>query len=65
MVECLCMVGNSGDYKIMHIPANWACCNVHNYTEITKYWYRKDAPDSYKKAKEEILKKEHINSLKK
>lgn len=58
LVELLRMMGERGDFKVMHIPANWAYCNndAHNYTEITKGWYREDAPSTYAKANEDILK---------
>ncbi len=56
MVETLRMMGERGDFKIMHIPANWAFCHVNNFTHLTKGWYRDDAPTTYAKAKEDILK---------
>ncbi len=56
LVEFLRMVGNRGDFKVMHIPANWAYCHAHNYTDIAKGWYREDAPTTYAQAKADILK---------
>ncbi len=56
MVEFLRMIGNRGDFKVMHIPANWAYCHAHNYTKLTEGWYREDAPKTYLQAKDDIYK---------
>lgn len=57
MVEFLRMMyARNGDFKVMHIPANWAYCHVNNYLDITQGWYRADAPTNYAEAKEAILK---------
>jgi len=58
LVQFLRMIGNRGDFKVMHIPANYAYCNVpeHDYTKLVEGWYREDAPTTYAQAKEDILK---------
>jgi Sulfotransferase domain len=56
MVEFLRMIhARDGDFKVMHIPANWAYCHVNNYLDIVKGWYREDAPTSYVEACQTIL----------
>ena len=56
LIELLRMVGERGDFKVMHIPGNWAYCHAHNYTELTKGWYREDAPAIYEQTLADILK---------
>ena len=56
LVQFLRMIGNRGDMKVMHIPANWAYCHEHNFLDITEGWYRQDAPTTYEEAKNDILK---------
>lgn len=60
MVEFLRMIHARNDFKVMHIPANWAYCHVNNYLDIVKGWYREDAPTSYAEAREAILKEAEI-----
>lgn len=65
LIELMRMIGNRGDFKVMHIPANWAYCNVpaHIYTDITKGWYREDAPATYAKAQEDIFNEAEKNNV--
>lgn len=56
MLEFLRMIGERGDFKVMHIPANYAYCHANDYVELVKGWYREDAPSNYVQAKEDILK---------
>ncbi len=63
LVHFLRMVGNRGDMKVIHIPANWAYCHEHNYLAITEGWYRKDAPATYEAAKRDILKEAEKSSV--
>jgi len=58
LVELLRWAGNLNHFKVMHIPANYAYCNVpeHDYTKIVEGWYRQDSPTTYKQAKDDILK---------
>ena len=63
LIELLRSVGARGDFKVMHIPGNWAYCHEHNFTDITAGWYREDAPATYKKANEDIyseLKRQNV-----
>lgn len=63
MVELLRMMGERKDFKVMHIPANWAYCHVHNYLDIVKGWYREDAPQTYNQALSDILKESEDHDI--
>lgn len=56
LVEFLRMIGERGDFKVMHIPGNWAYCRVHDFTHLVDGWYREDAPATYAETKADILK---------
>ena len=56
LIELLRCVGSGSDFKVMHIPGNWAYCHKHNFTDITKGWYREGAPTTYQQTKEDIYK---------
>lgn len=63
LIELLRSFGTRGDFKVMHIPGNWAYCHEHNFTDIVKGWYREDAPSTYLKTKQDIYEELNKQSV--
>ena len=56
MVELLRWAGNNNNFKVMHIPANYAYCHANNFVKTVEGWYRADAPTTYEEAMNDISK---------